>query len=547
MSATILFQIALEIWGIVVCIVASICLFAIKPEDPAHNPRKLIMELCCIFLLASDILAWRFLGQADTIGFRVTRIANFFVYFINFIYLTLFGNFLWKACATKEEKLPKRLLAVFSMSTAAIVILIISQFNGFFYYFDEQNIYHRGPWYMAAQMVAIAGIVLCFTILMQFRKRLDRITFLAMLSYFAFPAIATVIQTFYYGLALQNFSIVCSTQIIFAVDMIEMSLQLNSSKDAYRLASHAAEHDAMTGLLNKPAGIRKMEEFLAQMSEDGGASLIFVDIDNFKHINDTYGHGVGDFWIIEIAKLLMSHCRQDDIACRFGGDEYIVLMKNVTDAKLLYKRWEHFSECLQKLSEEKQQEIHCSIGVCRVFGAGQDLTRCLDTADQALYEVKRRGKNGCVIKDLGQEDMGAAYGVISAESFSVSDAELSFEGLLDIFHMVVAIQPDKMSYKVVFSEEDTKTLGSYFPMFGQYDPQAAHLTEYLAAPEYRDTFARFISPEHLHENIGAAPCAFLTNAGVHAQMYLRRMKKEKDDSRKAEVVFLAIQFLPDDM
>ena len=73
------------------------------------------------------------------------------------------------------------------------------------------------------------------------------------------------------------------------------------------------------------------------MQEDDQAVLIFVDIDDFKQINDTYGHKVGDFWIREVAQTLKRLYRHDDIIVRFGGDEYVALIKNTATALLLHK------------------------------------------------------------------------------------------------------------------------------------------------------------------------------------------------------------------
>ena len=144
----------------------------------------------------------------------MVRISNFTVFFSNYIYMSLFAYFLWKSVANKDENKPRRLYIIYGLSMLGIVLLIISQFNRMFYNFDSQNVYHRGTAYIVTQLIAIIGIAINFTILLQYRKRLEKTIFYAMLSYFILPAIATVIVIIHYGLALQNLALVISTQIM---------------------------------------------------------------------------------------------------------------------------------------------------------------------------------------------------------------------------------------------------------------------------------------------------------------------------------------------
>lgn len=401
MSTITIFQVSLEIWGIAFCLIAAACISAMKSSDPAYKRRKISMQLSCICLLLSDALAYVFRSQPGDLAFFMVRLSNFLVFGINYYYACLFGNYLWRSCCGNKGKVPARLLAVYMTSTISIVLLVISQFNHMYYYFDETNTYHRGDYFIFTQVLAVINMVLCFSILIENRKLLDKMVYYTMLAYFVLPVIATVFQTFFYGLSLQNFSMVFSTQIMFAVDFVDLSRKLDTSKSAFQAASHAAEHDSMTGLFNKTAGIRKIEAFLTEMKADDTASLVFLDIDDFKSINDTYGHTVGDFWINQIAQLLTLHCRENDIVCRFGGDEYIVFLKNLADLRLLQLKIDYFFAELKDVSVKKNQTVHCSIGICRIFGTGQKASYCIECADAALYEAKRKGKNTFVIKDRG--------------------------------------------------------------------------------------------------------------------------------------------------
>ena len=170
----------------------------------------------------------------------------------------------------------------------------------------------------------------------------------------------------------------------------------------------------MTGLLNKEAGWKRMREYFNRMGSRDEALLMFIDIDDFKTINDTYGHTAGDFWIREVASQLRHIYRQDDIICRYGGDEFLALIRNTASEQVLETTLGIFFQQLARTSEQHGQDVHCSVGVCRIAatrirrntgisrntdaGNGEDIRgevdfdQCVKQADLALYETKRSNK-----------------------------------------------------------------------------------------------------------------------------------------------------------
>ena len=96
------------------------------------------------------------------------------------------------------------------------------------------------------------------------------------------------------------------------------------------------------------------------MSEGDVAVLGFVDIDNFKSVNDTYGHENGDFWIREIAAALQEICEPSGIVCRYGGDEYILFLRNAEERDELTARIEKFRKRVHDRAEESRMCIAAS-------------------------------------------------------------------------------------------------------------------------------------------------------------------------------------------
>lgn len=293
------------------------------------------MQIACMLLLGTDALSWYFRVDADETAYYMVRISNFSVFCINYIFMSFFATYVWLTVSKHQHRKPAALRAVYALSVIGILLLIITQFTGLFYYFDDHNLYHRGNFYLLSQAIAVLGIALCLFMLISYRKNLDRIIFLSMMSFFVLPVLATIYQALAYSFSLQCLAIVISTQIMFVMDTVEMNMRFHSQQAAYEKARYEAEHDGMTGLLNKEAGWKHMRKYFDRMDSHDEAMLMFVDIDDFKTINDTYGHTVGDFWIREVASQLRHIYRHDDIICRYGGDEFIALIRNTASEQVL--------------------------------------------------------------------------------------------------------------------------------------------------------------------------------------------------------------------
>ena len=142
-------------------------------------------------------------------------------------------------------------------------------------------------------------ILVLLTAMLLEKKQYSRKTFNIYMGYvFLLTAIALLdyfIDTWY----LQNIAIFFSSMIISIDHMTQVSDQWMDTKKELLLSEYRASHDIMTGLWNKTSGMDPVRNCLENMSENDVAALGFVDIDNFKSVNDTYGHEIGDFWICE--------------------------------------------------------------------------------------------------------------------------------------------------------------------------------------------------------------------------------------------------------
>jgi len=125
-------------------------------------------------------------------------------------------------------------------------------------------------------------------------------------------------------------------------------------------------------------------------------SILMIDMDHFKNINDTHGHSKGDQVLRKVSQILKSACREEDIVARYGGEEFIILLPE-TDQDGARSVSQRIHDSLLKLYTLPDRTITVSIGVaCYPSSGAQDLTELIRDADQALYDAKRTGRNKTV-------------------------------------------------------------------------------------------------------------------------------------------------------
>lgn len=158
-----------------------------------------------------------------------------------------------------------------------------------------------------------------------------------------------------------------------------------------------AEHDGLTGLYNRSYFQQELERVVERVKRTGGmcCSVLYLDLDNFKYVNDTLGHAAGDRLIIEVAGILHKRARKSDLIARFGGDEFTVLLFDTTPM-LANKIAESFRTKLTEYTfrhSGEQVDIGCSIGVTTVSPQTPTAVAVLSQADLACHLAKRGGRN----------------------------------------------------------------------------------------------------------------------------------------------------------
>ena len=172
-------------------------------------------------------------------------------------------------------------------------------------------------------------------------------------------------------------------------------INITEEKQAEQALQDRAEKDSLTRLLNKEAGRRQAEEYFATLGENQGCAMLIIDLDNFKQVNDQYGHLFGDAVLTQVAKEIKKQFRAQDIISRIGGDEFMVLMRGVKDRNLVESRCSRLVSIFRTTfrSEYYQLPLSCSVGVAMAPEHGTSYFDLFLCADKALYLAKGQGKN----------------------------------------------------------------------------------------------------------------------------------------------------------
>ncbi|NLY59991.1 MAG: GGDEF domain-containing protein [Clostridiales bacterium] len=160
-----------------------------------------------------------------------------------------------------------------------------------------------------------------------------------------------------------------------------------------------ATTDSLSGLYNRAEFMNQARRAFAwARSNNEELSLLIMDLDHFKNINDTFGHGAGDEIIREVGRIITTSFRKTDIAGRLGGEEFAVVLKNASleDAMMVAEKFREIVARKEVIYEDQKISFTISIGVASINGNTEnisDIEDVLKMADDALYKAKAKGRN----------------------------------------------------------------------------------------------------------------------------------------------------------
>lgn len=331
------------------------------------------------------------------------------------------GVFLVLAISLSFQPVSRPALVVWTITGIAIALARLSLWWG---YNHRQSSREFGYWLNAYRMTTLAsGIVngccvwLFFTDVSPAHQMLilfaisgltaaatgthaiDTMTFNSFLYAACIPTIAKLVfigDPTHFALALM---------LVFYIMVMKRTGKMNritletNLKLTYKM-KYRATHDPLVDLLNREE-FENQYEFRKATSKRG-AALLFIDLDNFKQLNDEIGHAAGDEALLEVAAIIKRSVRRDDIAARLGGDEFVVLLMldDVTEAERIADKIVSEIDAMIFPGENNYSGLGASVGIAFQPKQNNDLSHLMNAADTACYESKRQGKNQVTVCPL---------------------------------------------------------------------------------------------------------------------------------------------------
>lgn len=214
---------SLEIWGCIFCIISAICVHISRNTNIKVNRTLFFLLTTNGLLLFFDSLAWFFRGKLGEFQYYILVISNFMVFLLGYVLLFVFTRHL-KNYIEQNTKVNTFIFPiVYGICAIAGILVIISQFTNFYYYFDDHNFYHRNTWFPLSQIWGIIGIILDLILLFKYRKNLSKKYKMLFITYMFMPAFALFVQIFLYGISLLNIANTVIILLMFLISQIEQA------------------------------------------------------------------------------------------------------------------------------------------------------------------------------------------------------------------------------------------------------------------------------------------------------------------------------------
>lgn len=323
-------------------------------------------------MLIFDSLS-RFDGEPIAIFSPINQIGNFSIFFISSIFTSLWLGYVHFQIFEDADRTKKLFVPLACLNFLNIGLLLASQFKGWYYYIDEKNIYHRGPYYLVPFLITLALLIVASVLILIYRNDIKQKKYYSLIFFIFPPLISMGLQYFFYGISLILHGVIISMLVLF----------LNIQNKDLSL-------DYLTKIFNR----KKIDSYLKKKIVDANKGKKFaamiLDINHFKKINDQYGHDEGDRALQTVANLLRKSVGSSGFVGRFGGDEFYVIV----DLDLKTQLDDLADKIRQGMTEfnkisAKKYELELSIGYAIYDGAESlSLEEFQKKIDELMYSDK---------------------------------------------------------------------------------------------------------------------------------------------------------------
>ncbi|MDD3570777.1 MAG: GGDEF domain-containing protein [Lachnospiraceae bacterium] len=368
--------ICINIYSIVILI--CIYIYALKQHEKELTEYKIFLTLVqvTIIMLVFDIFG-RFDGKPHTIYSVINFLGNFVIFMFGPVIPSLWILYAYYEIFHKIAVKSKITYLIIAVNAINFFLVLLSQSLQLYYYIDTDNIYHRGNLYWLSVLLMVVLMAVALIMVVENRNDIEKKKYFSLLFFPIPPTICAILQMLFYGLAINLSSVSISLLVVFI-----------------NIQNHGMNIDYLTGAYNRKKLDIYMKEKISCCNENNSFAAILIDMDDFKFINDTFGHIAGDDALETSVKLIKSCLRKKDFLARFGGDEFCIVLEleNINDLESTIRKINKRLEMYNKNSN-KQYRLGFSMGYAVYdYNSHMNVEEFQKHIDILMYEEKRINK-----------------------------------------------------------------------------------------------------------------------------------------------------------
>lgn len=341
-----------------------------------HNPFNKIFLSACRLVLAALFLEALVCVLDGRSSDGVRHLLQLLFTVLHLLPPILTGLWILLARAMTDEGCQpnRRIVICWIPVCVCLFMALLSAYYPWLFFIDDSNVYHRGPLYPVFLMITAGCLLMGFVVLVRHRSTQLRGDFTLLGALYLFPLLGGALQAFFPGVLLM-WSLTAGTLTIMYMYLQERMIQIDSLTGAWTRLSFGQHLNRIAGKCQKePIGI------------------LFLDLDEFKVINDRYGHLEGDAALRTFSGIVRSQLRKSDVFARLGGDEFVIVapVGGQEDLKAIKRKIETALERHNQTSQ-KPYRLECSIG-SKMFDHSFRVQTALADVDRLMYEQKQAKK-----------------------------------------------------------------------------------------------------------------------------------------------------------
>ncbi|WP_227017009.1 GGDEF domain-containing protein [Sinanaerobacter chloroacetimidivorans] len=347
-----------------------------KEQLVTYKIFKFIVKVGMLLLIV-DTSAWYFNEKSGNLNLFGNQISNLILYIFAIVPVALWLLYVYFQVIHNRNRATRVIIAACLLVFVNGLLSLMSIKTGWYYSIDSNNVYHRGPYFWVHVLLCYSVVNYTFFFILFNRRKIDKRYYKSLLLFPIPQLVGSALQVAFYGISLNWSGLTISLLIVY-----------------FNIQDMGLNTDYLTGVFNRRILDYHLRDKINNTSKNKTFSAILIDLDDFKKINDNFGHHVGDEALQETVGLLKSSLKKESFIARFGGDEFIAVLDidSIKHLEMIIYRINNNVRAYNQTSG-KPYEIKLSMGYCVYdYSSKMKVEEFIRQIDQLMYENKKKGK-----------------------------------------------------------------------------------------------------------------------------------------------------------